>query len=152
MDAPMHMIDGGKQLKDYPVGRFICDAICIDASSGFDARAIGSADIKPGMAVLFYTGASEYFTEEKYWHKYHVLDQASCEALREKRVSMIGVDTGSVDTEEDFPVHKVLLGTDILILENLTNLKELAGKTFELIALPLKLEKDAAPARVIARF
>ncbi|MGH9856627.1 MAG: cyclase family protein [Acidobacteriota bacterium] len=151
IDAPAHMLESGKQLKDFPAERFIREAVCIDASDGFDAAVIQNADIKSGMAVVFYTGASDYFTEEKYWHEYHVLDEESYQSLKDMRVSMIGLDTGSADIDENFPVHKSLLGSDILIIENLTNLKELVGQKFELVALPLKLEKDGVPARVVAR-
>jgi len=38
-----------------------------------------------------------------------------------------------------------------LIIENLTNLSQLAGKEFTIYALPQNLQLDAAPARVIAQ-
>lgn len=152
MDAPAHMLAGGKQFSEFPVDKLIRPAICIDATDGFSADAINGTDIKEGDAVVFYTGASEYFKEEKYWHEYKVLDADCVNILKEKRVSIVGLDTGSADIEEGFPMHKALLGADILIIENLnSNLKELIGKRFELIALPLKLEIDGAPARVVAR-
>jgi arylformamidase len=151
VDAPAHMIDGGKQLKDYPIERFVVAAVCIDTRSGFVADAIAQAISKPGMAVLFYTGASDYFTEERYWHEYPVLDKVTMKVLIDKMVSIVGVDTGSFDNAGSFPVHKALLGADILLIENLTNLVPLVGKTFELYALPIKLEKDGAPARVVAK-
>jgi len=56
---------------------------------------------------------------------------------------------GSPD-HEPFPIHKLLLSNDVLIIENLTNLEKLAGKEFRIIALPINLQEDAAPARVIA--
>lgn len=149
IDAAAHMLDGGKQLKDYPIERFVVPAVCIDARQGFSVEAL--SNVQAGTAVIFYTGASDYFTEEKYWHDYPVLNQAMIEALIEMQVSMIGIDTGSFDNQDDFPVHKQLLGNDMLLIENLTNLEPLVGKTFELTALPLKLEQDGAPARVIAR-
>jgi kynurenine formamidase len=91
------------------------------------------------------------FTEERYWHDYPVLDDAIVKVLIDKKVSMVGVDAGSFDNVEDFPVHKMLLDADILLIENLTNMARLAGRRFELYALPLKLEQDGAPARVAAR-
>ena len=152
MDAPAHMIIGGKKLMDYPIERFMVRGICLDVRSGFHAQDIEAADIQPGMAVLFYTSASQYFTDEKYWHDYPVLDQAGIDALVKKQVSMVGMDAGSVDIAEDFPVHKALLGNDILIIENLNGeTVKLVGKEFELFALPLKLEFDGAPTRVIAK-
>lgn len=151
IDAPAHMLDSGKQLKDYPIDRFVSRGICLDVSSGFSVKDIDSAGIQEGDAILFFTGASEYFREETYWHDYKVLDSVCCQLLIDKKVSMIGLEAPSADLEEGFPIHKKLLGADILIIENLTNLKALVGKTFEFEALPLKLEKDGAPVRAIAR-
>ena len=151
MDAPAHMIDGGKQLKDFAAADFVRSAVCIDARSGFDAAAVAAAITNPGMAVLFYTGASERFTAESYWSDYLVLDDETIRVLIENGVGMVGVDTGSFDNADGFPVHKSLLSADILLIENLAGLESLIGKTFELIALPLKLEADGAPARVIAK-
>lgn len=146
IDAPAHMLEGGKQLKDYQVERFVLDAICLDARSSFRL----DESVKPGMAVLFYTGASDYFHEERYWHEYPVLDDETIKELISRQAGLVGLDTGSADIADGFPVHKALLGADILIVENLTNLKPLIGKTFKLYALPLKLEKDGAPVRAIA--
>lgn len=151
LDAPAHMLADGKQLKDYLVDRFVLRAICIDARSGFDAQKVAATITEPNLAVLFYTGASDYFTEERYWHEYKVLDEATLQALIDKKVSLVGIDTGSFDNADGFPVHKALLSADILLIENLTNLQPLVNKSFELYALPLKLEADGAPARVIAK-
>ena len=62
---------------------------------------------------------------------------------------MVGMDSASPDYP-DFPIHKILLRNDILIIENLTNLHLLAGQQFKIYALPLNLEIDGSPARVIA--
>jgi kynurenine formamidase len=43
-----------------------------------------------------------------------------------------------------------LLGGEVLIIENLANLDKLTGKEFTVYALPIKLDIDGAPARVIA--
>lgn len=150
IDAPAHMIAGGKELKAYSIDQFIKNAVCIDAAKGCDAETIASAINEEGLAVLFCTGASNYFYEERYWREYPVLDAACIKVLIDKKVSMVGVDAGSFDKAADFPVHRALLGAGILLIENLTGLAPLAGKTFDLYALPLKLEKDGAPARVIA--
>jgi kynurenine formamidase len=63
---------------------------------------------------------------------------------------MVGVDTYSVDNQDDFPIHKILLSGNVLIIENLTNLRQLADKNFTIYALPINLQIDGSPARVIA--
>ena len=149
IDAPAHMIEGGKQLKDYPLERFTVTAACVDASSGFNITAIQKVATK-GIGVLFYTGASDHFAEESYWHDFPVLSPECIKVLIDAGVELVGLDSNP-DTVEGFPVHKTLLGADILLVENLANLKPLVGKTFEFQALPIKLEKDGAPVRAIAR-
>lgn len=49
-----------------------------------------------------------------------------------------------------FPIHRILLRNDILIIENLTNLKELIGKKFKVYAFPINLQIEASPVRVVA--
>ena len=152
IDAPAHMIKGGQQLNDIMLRRFIVPAVCIDVTSGFSPDLIDAIEIEEGGAVLFYTGMGQYFTQPNYWENYPVMDDKCVDALVRKKVSLIGVDAGSVDNADDFPIHKSLLGNDILIIENLSQTaQELVGQHFELIALPLKLEFDGAPARVVAR-
>jgi kynurenine formamidase len=49
-------------------------------------------------------------------------------------------------------VHKILLSAELLIIENLTNLEALLGiDKFDVVALPAKLQCEAAPVRVIAQ-
>ena len=55
-------------------------------------------------------------------------------------------------TINDFPVHRLLLGRGIPLIENLINLDQLTGLDFELWALPLKLlGGDGAATRAVAR-
>ena len=66
------------------------------------------------------------------------------------KVKMVGVDTCSIDNQSHFPIHKILLSSDVLIIENLTNLGQLSNVDSIIYALPMKLDLDGAPARVIA--
>jgi len=73
------------------------------------------------------------------------------EKIADLGVKIMGLDFPSPD-RPPFNVHKVLLRNDILILENLTNLRHLLDvEQFEIIAIPAKFNLDGAPARVIAK-
>ncbi len=51
----------------------------------------------------------------------------------------------------DFPVHRTLLGNEVLIAENVTNLGSIVGKRTSIIALPLRVKgSDAGHARIVA--
>ncbi|MDX1766013.1 MAG: cyclase family protein [Candidatus Saccharimonadales bacterium] len=148
IDAPIHMIEGGKALSDYDIDKYVGDGILIDARPGFNEQ-IKQVEIAPGDIVLILTGWSKRFDEPKYFKEFEPIPDDWSDLLIQKQVSMVGMDMGSPD-KPPFKIHKKLLKNDILIIENLSNLEALVGKKFRVIALPIKLEIDAAPARVIA--
>jgi arylformamidase len=100
--------------------------------------------------VLFYTGMGKKYTDASYFTDYPAMSEETAQFLVDAKVKMVGFDTGSADIHEDFPIHKILLAGNVLIIENLTNLDQLVGKNFTVYALPLNLQVDGSPARVIA--
>lgn len=101
--------------------------------------------------VLLYTGHGTLFGQSEYFTDYPVLTESFAEHLVRKKVKMIGFDTPSPD-KNPYAIHRIFMNNGILIAENLTNLDKLLGvESFEVIALPLLIQADAAMARVIAR-
>lgn len=187
MDGPAHMIAGGRKLCDFPIERFIVPAKLADlhlASKGSPQDApfekggqgdfqiteadLEKVDLQPGDALIIRTDFSSHFNDPKYFTAYPVLTEEAAHSLVKKQIGLLGIDWPSPDTDP-FPVHKILLGAEVLIIENLTNLAELAklvsplprGSTraergggsylpFMLHALPMKVDADSAPVRVIA--
>jgi len=95
-------------------------------------------------------GLSGNYHEAIYFEDYPAMPVEIANYLVGKKVKMVGVDACSVDNKDGFPIHKILLSGNVLIIENLTNLSKLAGKNFKAYALPINLQIDGAPARVIA--
>jgi kynurenine formamidase len=63
------------------------------------------------------------------------------------------IDSPSIDrgTDNNFPVHKILLSNQVLVVENLCNLEKLQDQYFTLIVTPLKLSgASGSPVRAIA--
>lgn len=150
VDAPLHMIEGGHSLKDLAIEQFVGPGRYVKIDGDFKLDAVKAAGIEAGDIVLFHTGMSQKFHDANYYEDYPAMSQEVADYLVAQKVKMIGLDTGSADNADGFPVHKTLLGGGVLIIENLTNLQALAGKQFSVYALPLKLEGDGAPARVVA--
>lgn len=150
MDAPLHMIPDGKTLDQIPVEQFIGRGIYVKVEDKkFDLAKVQQANIQAGDVVLFDTGMSDIYHKPEYFdHPQMPEDLANY--LVEKKVKIVGVDMASPD-HEPFKIHKILLNAGILIVENLTNLAELSDKEFTIFALPIKLQIDGAPARVIAQ-
>lgn len=149
IDAPSHMIKNGKNLKEIPLEQFIGNGIVINIDKKFDMEIIKKAPIKKGDIVLFNTGMSKLYHRSAYYDNYPAMTEELSHYLVNKEIKMVGVDMCSVD-HEPFPVHRILLKNNILIIENLTNLAQLEGKEFIIYAFPIKLQIDGAPARVIA--
>lgn len=151
IDAPWHMVADGKTLDKIPIEQFIGRGRLVGVKESFDIEAVKNADIKESDTVLFYTGLSRvYGQDDKYYggDRPEITEEIA-NYLVEKKIKMIGVDMCSPD-KAPFPAHRILLQNNILIIENMTNLDQLAGREFTVYALPIKLQLDGAPARVIA--
>jgi len=149
MDAPAHMIPEGKTLDQYPVERFIGKGIIIKVDQKYNLDQIKKAPITRGGIVLFHTGFDKKYHSVEYFENYPVMPEDIAHYLVEKQVSIVGFDTCGPDNGP-FPMHKILLAGDVLIIENLTGLERLGGE-FEVIALPAKFQLDGAPCRVVAK-
>lgn len=163
IDAPRHFVAGGETIERIPVDRFVSEAVVLDVSVG-EAREItlgeieaADGEVRAGDVVILYTGwYHEYGTDD--YETWPWVAPEAADWLVERDVSMLCVDATSPDKPEavrsddyDFPVHRTLLGNGVLIAEHLRNLADLAGKRFDLIALPVGIEDgDGAPARFIA--
>jgi kynurenine formamidase len=175
IDAPYHFLKDGQRIDEIPVQRFIGNGILIDVSDKSERELIDSADlksfaseIKKGDFVILRTGWGRYFGTPRYYlHPY--LSAAGARLLVEMGVSLVGVDALNVDPtyygrmesdlsakdlpdeeEYGYPVHDILLGNDILIVENLCNLDKIKQRNGFYSFLPLKLkDSDGSPIRAV---
>ncbi len=150
IDAPAHMISGGLTLDKLHIEQFVGPGKYIAVANSFVLETVKQANLQAGDIVLFHTGMSDKYYDPVYFEDYPAMSEEIAKYLVDRKVRMVGVDTCSVDNIDGFPIHKILLGAGVLIIENLTNLGELSGKEFKVYALPLKLDIDGSPARVIA--
>lgn len=166
IDAPAHLVPGGRTIDDLVLGELVVDCVVIDVSAEATEDYIIKAEvvenfekemgeIKPNSFVIFYTGWDKYWDDrEKYNnnHKFPSVDISTAEFLLKRNISGLGIDTLSADTgAKGFPVHKAILGADKYLVENITNAKELPPIGSKICVLPIKV-KDAteAPIRLIA--
>ncbi len=151
IDAPSHMLEGAKNLDDFPISFFIGEGIVLD-SFGKNPIEVDLGLVKEGDIVFFYTGHSENLYSDSYFQDNPVITRKTADELIQRKARIIGLDSFTPDNEP-YALHKLLFKYDILVVENLVNLKPLVGKRFECIILPLKIKHaDGAPCRVIARF
>jgi len=150
IDAPAHMFKDGKTVDDYGVDRFVGEAVVVDVR---DTKTV-EPDVLDGVegvdTVLFRTGwVDEAYGDDGYYDGGPVLSEETAEELVDRGVGTVGLDAPSPD-EPPYPVHGILLGNDVLLLENLTNLGAVGGGRFRCHALPLRVaDADGAPCRVV---
>lgn len=152
MDAPLHMIEGGKTMDEMPLETFFGKGVLLDArgTKTVDESLTRNITIKPGSIVLIFTGHARHYHTPSYFEGFPKVSESFARTMVERKVSIVGMDIIGPD-DPPYPTHKILLGNGILIIENLTNLDKLIGvKEFDVIALPMKLHADASPVRVVA--
>lgn len=159
IDAPAHMIADGVTLDKMPCERFFGTALMADIHTHVglveftdldtSAEELASADF-----LILYTGYGEKWQSKGYLNDFPILSRECVSKLVAAGLKGIGVDTISVDpvTSEDCAIHKILLSSGLVILENLCNLHRLPyGKPFRIAAFPLPIKgADGAPARIVA--
>ena len=102
--------------------------------------------------VLFYSGWDIKWGRSEYFEGFPTLSPEAARYLCNLKLKGVGFDVISADpvASSDLPNHKLLLGNEIIIVENLCNLDKLPNKPLTFIALPLKIaESDGAPARAV---
>ncbi|MCL6564267.1 MAG: cyclase family protein [Firmicutes bacterium] len=163
LDAPSHRILGGTAIDAVPLEQTTGPAVVVKVAArpgeGFGPEVLeGLAEpVQPGDIVLFDTGFARYWETPTY-HDNPYLTPELAELLVARGVKMVGIDAITVDMpthrrppDFDYPIHQILLGNNVLILENLTNLAPLAGRRVKLYAFPLKIAGgDAGLVRVVA--
>lgn len=158
IDAPAHMIDGGNSLSDFPIEKFIGRGVVIPLESN-DLITLNylkkfETQIKEASFILFYSGWDNFWGKKEYFKKFPTLTIEAAKYLVGFNLKGIGIDAISIDPIEsvDLDIHHILLKKDLIIIENLKNLKKLIGKNFELFITPLKIKDlDGAPVRAIAK-
>lgn len=159
MDAPAHMIKGGKFLDQYDIGHFHGSAIVVHLGSKGD-NAIDLGVLKPVENqlknidfLLIHTGWSRYWGTDNYFYNFPVLTPEAAEWVAGRGLKGIGFDAISADSADTrtYPIHKILLGSDMVIVENLVNLDQLHGGAFEFSCFPLYFQQaDGSPIRAVA--
>lgn len=154
IDAPAHFISGGVLINQLPLNILIGKALVIGIldEHKISVNELKEVNLKDRLRVLFKTRNSKLLDNNKLTKDFVYIDKEAASYLIEKGVKLIGLDYFTVDRieDEDKPAHKELLGNDVVVIEGI-NLLNVDPGEYELIALPIKINTDGAPARVVLR-
>jgi kynurenine formamidase len=161
MDSPAHLFPQRITLDSFKAEQFVGKAIvinCSDLQAGqrISMEYIDSVKEKADKAefILFYTGWDKYWGTSSYFGEYPYITEDVAEYIIKSKKKGVGLDTIGIDpiSDENLTIHKKLLvETDIVIIENLTGLNKVLNGLFTFCALPIKFKNsDGAPIRAIA--
>jgi kynurenine formamidase len=163
-DAPRHFVPGGQTVEHLSLETLVGPTLILDFSKLPYNYAVEVSDLeaqigprRPVRVVLRYDW-DQHWGSMKYYRDHPFLSPQAAHWLVERGVRLVGMDTPMPDDSrqgagaaEDSPIHKILLGKGVILVEYLTNLRELRRSEVQLFVLPLKLrEGDGAPVRCIA--
>jgi arylformamidase len=153
-DAPSHYDPGGQTIEARPLNRYYGDCLVLTVSVAPGARiqptdlpdAVRAATTLPGRVLLH---TASYGNPDEFTTDFASLSPELVDFLADRQVSLVGIDTPSVDPYDDAELHShtAIARRDLAILEGIV-LTGVDDGRYILIALPLKLEgADASPVR-----
>lgn len=150
IDAPLHMIKGGDTIEKYDLSKFIGDCKVFDLTDVDEAirkKDIENLDIQKDDIVIFKTKNS---FDQGYNPKFVYIEEDAALYLSEKGIKTVGIDAMSIERDKkDHPSHKIILGANIGVIEDLY-LKNVGQGQFFLSALPLNIRgSEASPIRAV---
>ncbi|PZV07384.1 MAG: cyclase [Leptolyngbya sp.] len=156
IDSPFHRYAEGKDLSELPLESIAdVEGLLFRADPG--QRAIGpelfAGAEAQGKAILVHTGWAQHWRTAQYFKGHPFLTAAAAEWLQAAGARLVGIDSLNIDDTSDGhrPVHSILLGADIPIVEHMCNLESLPESGFKLHAVPVKVKSFGTfPVRVYA--
>lgn len=153
MDMPSHILPDKRMASDFSLDHFSGQGILLDVRGQAMISYQQSYEqlVKENSVVVLYTGHDEFYGSSSYFSEHPVITEDFSDFLIRKQVKILGMDMPSPD-KTPYNRHKQLLNAEIFLLENLTHLSELVTvDSFELIAMPLKIEAEASFVRAYAK-
>ncbi|GAA0301823.1 cyclase family protein [Halarchaeum salinum] len=169
MDAPLHFIaegDAHYDISSIPLDRLVGRAASIDVTDIGPNETVPADRIREwesehgaleaGDRVLFRFGWDRHWGTggdgSYYIEEWPGLSAEAAAYLTDADIAVVGCDTAAIDVsgDEGFPAHYELLGNEVYIVENLTNLGALPPFSL-LVTLPLKIgDGSGSPIRAVA--
>ena len=174
-----HEKEGIFSVDEWPLEQLYGDTVVLDIPKKekekitADDLEKAKPEVREGDIVLVYTGWGRYYVEDRK-HPVYLTDNrpgfvpSAAEWLVKKKVKALGSDLlvtqhpdyqfrpsaqeaakGIIKAHE--PVHKTLLGNDIVLIEQLTNLDKIKGQRVTAGFFPLNIQGlDGCPIRALA--
>lgn len=157
IDCPFHRFAEGKDFTEIALEQLVdipASIIHLPGKKVIDQGDLEHRDLSD-RAVLIHTGWDRHWRTDQYFEDHPYLTEAAARYLQETGVRLVGIDSLNIDdtTNKTRPVHTILLGSEILIIEHLCNLSKIPEQDFLLTAAPPRISGVGSfPVRVYAKF
>ena len=157
LDTPFHRYEDGQDLSQIKLKSMAnLDGSVLRAKvwkdRAIDASAFERMKIKD-RAVLIHTHWDRHWRTERYFEGHPFLTKDAAQFLVEEGATLVGIDSYNIDDTADLtrPVHSILLGAGIPIIEHMCHLEGLPKGRFKFSAVPPKIKgMGTFPVRAFA--
>ena len=169
IDAPRHMLEQGYPVDQIPLAQVAKEGVLVNLPNKGPNSTVSVKDIldtgvelSPNRIPVINTGWTEtMWGKPEFWTQMPYLEAGVGELMARKGVPAVAIDVFpekalwrgvKLDPGEVWVAnHLALFEKGIPLIQFVTNMSQLAGRRFVLVALPLKIKGgDASPARVVA--
>ena len=146
LDSPFHRYAHGKDMSELPLDSLAeLESVVVRASArsqrAITHEAVRALDLR-GKAVLIHTGWDQHWRTDQYFEGHPFLTADAAKYLVDSGAALVGIDSFNIDCTDDGhrPVHTILLGAEIPIVEHLCGLQQLPERGFRFSAAPVKVK------------
>jgi len=146
LDTPFHRYADGHDLSGIELEQVIdLDGVIVRIPHG-NRLAVTDDDFAgmdvAGKAVLVETGWREFWNTERYFDGHPFLTEQAANFLVDAGAKLVGIDSHNIDDSSGNrrPVHTILLGAGVLIVEHLRGLENIPDGAFSFTAVPPKFK------------
>ncbi len=164
VDSPFHFIPTGGTIESVSLDRLVGPAICLDVSAKPLDQPVTPAMLEAAEERAAATVQRGDILLVRVWPGRHTddgfmgaagLNREAAEWAAARGIKGLGCDLASPDDPRDLtrPVHMILLGQGILIMEHIAHLETLPAPRFQFVGVPLLIRgATGSPIRAIAIF
>jgi arylformamidase len=163
VDAPEHLVLGGKRVDEIPLDTFVGRAVVADMCHRAPRGVICAADLDEAAGELIHrgdilivrTGWNSRFGELDFFRESPVFSRDAAGWIVERGIKLVVVDflTDPIEPDEGSEADafkRAVLAAGIPIITNADNLREIEKSVVTLYSFPLRLvPSEAAPTRAV---
>lgn len=152
LDAPRHFHEPGASIDEMPLERLILPGLLLDLTHKGIGEPITIADLEaaedkagarigPETATVCWTGTDKWWGGPEMGRNRPHVPTTTAQWLVDRGMTMFATDMIGMDDPAEWwdPTHQVWLSNNVCMVQQLTNLDQLVGERFLILAFPMKV-------------